>query len=205
MTETAAPAAAELVLDFWLGDLDEHGLAASDKSKAWWKKSADFDREIRERFGADSAALLAGENRDWLETSRGALAAVIVLDQFSRNMYRDQAAMYAGDSLAVAFATAAIKKGFDRTLPTDARVFFYMPFMHAEDVELQDRCVSLFASMLDEVDEAAKGRVESNVKFAKQHRDIVAKWGRFPHRNEILGRDSTAEEIEFLQKPGSSF
>ena len=205
MTQAQTCSAAEAVLEFWLGDLDEHGLASSEKSKAWWKKSQSFDQEIKERFADDSAAILAGKHDDWPETPRGTLAAVIVLDQFSRNMYRDQAEMYAGDALALKLATDAIKKGFDRQLPTDARVFLYMPFMHAEDVAMQDRCVELFAAMLSDVDEAAKGRIQSNHEFAVQHRDIVAKWGRFPHRNKIVGRDSTAEEVEFLKGPGSSF
>jgi len=204
-TPKAAPRAAEIVLDFWLGELDENGLASSEKSKSWWKKSADFDRRIRESFATDSANILAGRNDDWLETPRGTLAAVIVLDQFSRNMYRDRPEMYAGDSLAVSLAHDAIKKGFDKDLPTDARVFLYMPFMHAEELALQDRCVELFAAMKDDVGEAAQGRIASNHKFAVQHRDIVAKWGRFPHRNEIVGRESTPEEVEFLKSPGSSF
>lgn len=193
------------VLTFWFGELDENGLAAPDKAKLWWLKSASFDAAIRAQFGALHERVLAGGHRDWLDTSRGRLAAIILLDQFSRNMFRETPRMYAADELAIELAEEGLARDQDRELATDPRVFFYMPFMHAESLAAQDRAVELFDALCQQLEGAALERAKSNLKYALMHRDIVARFGRFPHRNTLLGRTSTPAEEEFLRQPGSSF
>lgn len=195
----------EDVLEFWLGSLDADGLATPEKTQSWWKKDPEFDAEIRRRFATLFREVNAGLKPEWMDTPRGALASVLVLDQFSRNMFRGSADMYAGDERAREAAERAISRGFDKQLPTDARVFLYMPFMHAEELEAQERCVALFNALAKEVSGNAAKRVTSNQAFAVQHRDIVLQFNRFPHRNSLLGRCSTEKETEFLSKPGSSF
>lgn len=171
------------VLAFWFAD-----------PQRWWKKDAAFDAEIRDRFSKLHDAVERDECEDWLDTPRGTLAYVVVLDQFSRNMFRGSARMYEGDARALAVARRAIDRGIDGSLSRDERMFLYMPFMHSEDVADQERCVALFGAGLQEM-----------LRYAEAHRDIIRRFGRFPHRNALLGRQSTAEELEFLKQPGSSF
>ncbi len=195
----------EEVLDFWFGDLDDQGLVAPEYAQRWWRKSPEFDNEIRDRFGATLEALAAGDCHSWLETTRGHLAAIVVLDQFSRNLFRDQGTMYAHDARAQTLTEVGVALGRDRELPVDHRVMFYMPLMHSESLVRQERSVALFGALRDELSGAARQRLESNFDFAVQHRDIVARFGRFPHRNALLGRASTPAELAFLREPGSSF
>jgi uncharacterized protein (DUF924 family) len=175
----------EDVLAFWFGQ----------PPVRHFRKDPVFDQEIRDRFGALHGELVLGEHDDWLTTPRGRLAAIIVLDQFSRNMFRDTPGMFASDPQALQLALEGLARGDDRALSEAERSFFYMPLMHAEDRAVQDRCVELFRAL----------GIENNLKFAVMHRDIVQRFGRFPHRNAVLGRTSTPEEVEFLAQPGSSF
>jgi len=194
------------VLEFWLGPLDDDGLADGARIARWYKKDPKFDEEIRERFGPLRDSILNGGQRDWLADPRGCLAAVVVLDQFSRNMHRDAAAMYAADPLALQFATEGLDAGRHRELEYDERGFLYMPFMHSEEVTEQDRGVELFAAEVETATSpAVRKRAEQVGHYARMHRDIVARFGRFPHRNAILGRESSVEESEFLAEPNSSF
>jgi uncharacterized protein (DUF924 family) len=195
----------EDVLELWFGALDADGLADGETRKRWWTKDPAFDADLKRRFGALRDDIAAGGHRDWLDLPRGRLAFVILLDQVSRNIYRDTPRMYEADALAVEVAFEGVRLGHDLALATDERTFLYMPFMHAEDPELQDRGVRLFRGLRNELAGDAKRSVNNGVKFAIQHRDIVAEFGRFPHRNAILGRESTASEVEFLKQPGSSF
>jgi uncharacterized protein (DUF924 family) len=171
------------VLTFWFADPDR-----------WWKKDPAFDAEVRGRFLELHDAAMRDEREDWLETSRGTLAYVIVLDQFSRNIFRGSARTFEGDPRALAVARRVLDRGLDGGLSGDERMFLYMPFMHSEDIADQDRCVGLFASGLQQW-----------LPYAEKHRDIIDRFGRFPHRNALLGRPSTSEELEFLKQPGSSF
>lgn len=177
-------ASAADVLEFWF----------ADKAR-WWKKDPAFDAEIRERFGELHAAILRGQWEALRETARGALAYVIVLDQFSRNMFRGTARSFASDTQALEAARAAVERGLDRELSVSERGFLYMPFMHSEALADQDRSVALFSGLGE----------SGSVSYAEKHRDIVLRFGRFPHRNEILGRASSPEELAFLSEPGSSF
>lgn len=196
---------ARAVLDFWFGTLDEHGLADAEHAARWWAKDEAFDAQLRARFGAVHEAVGGGERETWLATPRGRLAYVIVLDQFSRNLFRDSARAFAWDPQARRAAVSGIDRGEDRALGCDERSFLYMPLEHSEQLGDQERCVALFAALLDEAPPEARERVANALDYARQHRDIVRRFGRFPHRNALLGRTSTPEEVEFLKQPGSSF
>lgn len=185
------------ILDEWFGPLSAAG-AADDKRQRWYKKDAAFDGHLREHFEADVGAALAGTHDDWAETGRGCLALVILLDQMTRNIFRGTAQMYCGDARAIEIAQRAIDRGLDLSLHFVERQFLYMPMMHAEDVATQERCVVAFERL------AGEGGPDV-VSYAHEHRDIVVRFGRLPHRNDILGRESTDEERKFLQQPGSRF
>ena len=161
----------------------------------WWRGGADFDEEIRRRFGSLHAELVAGEHEDWRETPAGALAYVIVLEQLSRNMFRGDARTHQSDDRALAASREALARGDDRAMSMEKRTFLYMPFMHSEELADQERSVSLFG---------ANGDVQG-LRTAEKHRHVIRRFGRFPHRNALLGRGSTAEELAFLKEPGSSF
>jgi uncharacterized protein (DUF924 family) len=183
------------VLDFWFGAPDSRfrGRART----VWFRKSDEFDREIRERFLSLWETGASGGLKRWNETPLAALALIVVLDQFPRNMFRGDRRAFASDPLALATANATTARGFDRLLRPIERAFVYLPFQHAEDVDAQRRSMALYDGL------APLGVDHGD--FARRHHDIVARFGRFPHRNEILGRVSTAEEIEFLRQPGSRF
>lgn len=162
----------------------------------WWKKDPGFDAEIRRRFAGLHARAAAGDLDGWAESAEGALALILVLDQFSRNIYRDDPRAWAQDAAALAVARRAVEQGFDTAFgDRDRRVFFYMPFEHSEDIADQYESVRLISALGD----------AEYTEFAEAHREIVERFGRFPHRNAVLGRKSTAEEVEFLKQPGSSF
>ncbi|AWV88732.1 DUF924 family protein [Bradymonas sediminis] len=193
------------VLDFWFGELDPQGSASPEIIESWRQKVAAFDQEIRRRFEGLYEAIVAGEREDWLETLEGVIAYVVVIDQLSRNMYRGSAKMYASDAQALGVALDAIDRGLDKQAVFAHRNFLYMPLMHSEELELQDRCVALYQAWHEEVEGAQKEEIAKRIGFANRHRDVVAQFGRFPHRNAILGRESTAEEVEFLKSPSAWF
>lgn len=194
----------EAVLSTWFGPVDAPDYPQRN-DKLWWGKDPAADAELRARFGAALDAAGRGELASWLATPRGHLAVVILLDQLSRNIHRDTAQMYALDDEAVDLVLRGLEAGVDRALAPRERVFFYMPLMHAESVPLQRKCVRLFKGLAAEVAEGERSAYAGNVDFAIRHLDIVERFGRFPHRNAILGRPSTDEEAEFLTQPGSSF
>lgn len=203
--DSEAVVAPDEVLSFWLGAVDAAGLASEATAARWYVKDAAFDAEILARFGATYRALMRGAHDDWRAAPRSLLAYVIVLDQFSRNMFRGQSQAFASDVRALSAAREGIANGLDRTLLGQERVFLYMPFMHSEELATQDACVRLFTAFRDESTGALRQVLEQNVDYAVRHRAVIAQWGRFPHRNQVLGRTSTAEELLFLQQPGSSF
>jgi uncharacterized protein (DUF924 family) len=172
------------VLDFWFGDLSD-----SDR----WSKGRLLDPIIKTRFDAVHAAAVIGELWQWRESLEGRLAEIIVLDQFSRHLYRDTPGAFASDPLALVLAQESVRVGAGRAVDEEKRQYFYMPFMHSESLKIHASAAGLFAE------------VPSNVKYAVNHRKIIERFARYPHRNAILGRVSTPEEIEFLKTPGSSF
>lgn len=191
-------AQAQAVLDFWFGapQSPENGHAR----EVWFRKDAAFDAEIARRFGPTIEAALAAGLEEWDDTPRGTLARIIVLDQFTRNVFRDTPRAFAGDAFALAAARRLVVDGTDLTLPPYERSFAYMPFEHSEDLVAQDIGVQLFSALAKQ-----HSALEDMLQWSVRHREVIARFGRFPHRNAILGRVSTPEEIEFLAKPGSRF
>ncbi len=190
----------ETVLEFWLGAPGDPPLV---RSSSWYKKDAAFDKEIKDRFEATLNAAKRGELDDWKKTPRGRLAFVILNDQFSRNMFRGTSDMFAQDALARDTALDAIAQGDEGQLKHVERSFLYMPLMHAEDVDLQRKCVAAFGRLVDSSPPELKSFLESGLHYAKLHADIVERFGRFPHRNAILNRPTTREEETFLKtNPG---
>jgi uncharacterized protein (DUF924 family) len=191
----AGPAEAKEVLDFWFGREGEPGYG--EFREAWFTKDPEFDRLIRDRFEALYEAAAAGDLDYWKEEARSCLALVIVLDQFPRNMFRGDPRSYATDRKAQETAEYAVDHALDRELPVFQRTFLYMPFMHSESLEHQRRSVELFRRL--------GGSETDSSYYAVRHMEIIERFGRFPHRNEILGRQTAPEEAEFLTQPGSSF
>jgi len=186
------------VMDFWFG---RHGDRGRDTPRRpWFEKSDAFDEQIRNRFGTLIPRAIAGELQGWSAESEGAVAQILVLDQFPRNAFRGTAQAFAGDARALAAARALVDSGTDRTLPGVQRMFIYLPFEHAEDLAAQNASLRLFAQLESEAPEVGELSV-----WARRHHEIIARFGRFPHRNAALGRASTPEEIEFLKQPGSGF
>lgn len=192
----------EDVLDFWFGPSGSSPLLNSSK---WYMKDEAFDDEIRARFGDALDLAARGGLAGWRTSRRGRLAHVILLDQFSRNIYRNDPRAFAQDARARSCAFEAFAAGDERSLGTIERSFLYMPLMHAEDVDLQHQCVAKFDRLRDDAPAELRGVVEGGLDYARRHADIIERFGRFPHRNAILGRPSTAEELAFLKQPGSSF
>jgi uncharacterized protein (DUF924 family) len=195
----------ESILLFWFGDLDALGRADAQHTRRWFTKDDAFDREIADRFGEAYRDIAERRREPWLEHPRGRLAYVIALDQFPRNMFRGTARMFEGDAQAQAAAIEGVARKHDRSLTFGERSFLYMPLMHSEDPALQDQSVALFAAMPADGPPELQEQLKGGLGYAERHRDIVARFGRFPHRNAVLGRESTPKESEFLQQPGSAF
>ena len=184
MSDTAA---IRDILDFWFLPLGDPGYGK--KRDTWWDSTPELDAEIRARFGTLLDKAVAGELDHWAKSPDGALALILLCDQFSRNIHRRTARAFASDATALATARLALARFYPAAYPVEMRTFFYMPFQHSEDLADQDFCCNLFAGMGN----------DDYVKYAVEHRDIVAQYGRFPHRNEVLGRASTAEELAYLK------
>jgi uncharacterized protein (DUF924 family) len=175
------------ILDFWF---------APETKEIWFRPPPEFDAEITERFGALHEAAAKDALGPWEASADGALALVIVLDQFPRNMFRGSPRAFASDALARAVAGRAIERGFDVAVPIERRIFFYLPFEHSESIEDQRRCCALTAERCD---------IGSYVDYAERHCAVIERFGRFPHRNAVLGRQSTPEEIEYLASRDEPF
>ena len=195
------------VLGFWFGDLREGELPDKEKQMTWWMKSEEFDDLVRQRF--EKYVLLAEKEEfsHWLETPLGTVAFIIVVDQFPRNIYRDTPEAFSRDLLALRVCLEGIEKGFDRDLHPTHRTFFYLPLMHSEDLEIQGLSVEKYSALESEYTSHPQIRetLACSTDFAGRHFDIIKRFGRYPHRNSALGRESTPEETEFLKEPGSSF
>lgn len=174
------------VIDFWFKELTP---------KQWFAKDDEFDQLCQDRFGEVLKSAALGECFHWRKTSQGRLAEVIVLDQFSRNIYRDTASAFAQDGMALILAQEAVAQGFDQALTDSEKGFLYMPYMHSESRLVHEQAVTLFSQ---------PGQ-EGKLDYEMRHKEIIDRFGRYPHRNDILGRESSPEECEFLQQPGSGF
>ncbi len=185
------------ILDFWFGRPDE-----SDYGKQrsfWFNKKPEFDQEVRTRYGSDYEKAIAGQLDHWRDAPRSCLALILLLDQFPRNMFRGTAQAFASDPQALSVAQHAVANGFDQGLLTVQRWFVYLPFEHSENLAHQRQSTELFATLSNDSDSVA------TIDYAVRHRLVIERFGRFPHRNKILGRATTLEEAEFLKQPGSSF
>ena len=193
------------VLEFWLGAAQPTDASALTRQSMWFTKSDALDAEIRSRFGAWVEAARAGRLDGWAETAHGRLALVVLLDQFSRNAWRGQPEGFAGDAQALVLALQALENGHWEAVPPLAQFFLAMPVEHAEDPTMQARSVALFTHLAAQATPATQPVLRSALEFAHQHQKVIARFGRFPHRNAALGRDSTAEEKAFVAQPGTSF
>lgn len=176
----------QTILDFWFEEID---------SSCWFTQSDSFDAMLRDRFQGWHYCAAQGELFSWRSTPQGQLAEIVILDQFSRNLFRNQPQAFAYDGMALVLAQAAIAAGAPIQLSLDQRRFLYMPFMHSESLIIHDMALHLFS----------EPGMEFNLDYERQHRAIIARFGRYPHRNQVLGRHSSAEELAFLAEPGSSF
>lgn len=174
------------ILNFWFNEL---------VPEQWWKKDETLDKDIKRRFSDLHLKATRCELFDWRMAAKGRLAEIIILDQFSRNIFRDTPQAFANDPLALALAQEALAVEADKALSPIERSFLYLPFMHSESAEIHNIAVILYTSL----------GLANNLDFELRHQQIINRFGRYPHRNQILGRESTAEEIEFLKQPGSSF
>lgn len=199
------PAQPEDVLDFWFGVPGSASEIAGRQSKLWFGKSATHDWTVTQRFSETLKAASAGQLDYWADTPLGRLALVVVLDQFPHHIYRNQPQAFSTDPQALALSLAALAAGENQQLTSIERVFLYLPLEHAESLEWQGQSVALFEKLASESATDERALFDDFLKYARSHRDVVARFGRFPHRNAILGRVSSAEEIEFLKQPGSRF
>ena len=174
------------ILEFWFGELSP---------RDWWRKDPDIDAAVRRRFLPHLRAARAGELWRWRGSAQGRLAEIVVLDQFSRNIHRDTPEAFAADGMALVLAQEAVDRGADAELPPARQAFLYMPYMHSESLAVHERAVALYS---------APG-LENNLDFELRHKAIIERFGRYPHRNAVLGRPSSQEEEAFLREPGSSF
>ena len=196
----------EQVLDFWFGACGADGALDPAKKKAWFADGRNHDAAIRERFGALHERACRGElDKEWAATSSGRVALIVVLDQFSRHIHRDTAAAFAQDAAAQRLAITCINQRTDLELIPAHRAFLYLPLEHAEDIELQRLCVRCFDGLARTVAPAWRKDYESFLEYARRHLETIERFGRFPHRNQALGRKSTREETKFLKRPGASF
>lgn len=174
------------ILKFWFEEL---------KSHQWFEKSDEIDQQIKERFNEVHAQAIAGELEDWRENALGRVAEIIVIDQFSRNIFRGHKESFLYDPIALVLAQEALNNKADEALSSEKKAFLYMPFMHSESMLIHRRAMELYS----------QPGLEYNLEFEKKHLDIIEKFGRYPHRNEILGRESTPEEKEYLKDPNAGF
>jgi uncharacterized protein (DUF924 family) len=195
----------ESILEFWFGRSADDAVVMKEKSALWWAKDAATDHAMRERFSGWLPQAAGGELDDWLRTPRGRLALILLCDQFPRNIHRDTPQAFAFDEHARAWCKAGLRDGVDRQLRLIERVFFYLPLEHSESLDDQHDAVMQYEALVSDVPIERRADFTGFLDFAKQHCAIIERFGRFPHRNAVLGRASSAEELAFLQEPGSSF
>ena len=195
----------EAICRFWFGDETDDTVTAHQHGKLWWGKNPTIDNEIKQRFETFTLAAGRGELEHWTTTVKGLLALILLTDQFPRNMYRETPHAFAFDAQARGYCRLGLHNGFAAQMRPIERVFLHMPLVHSEVLADQQQAVELSRALVTEVPAAQKASFEGTLDFAIRHHDIIARFGRFPHRNHILQRQSTVEELAFLQQPGASF
>lgn len=196
---------AKAILDYWFGDLDHSPAYFRQRNPMWFMGGKKVDEEIRGRFAEDVELAAAGKLSRWETTPRGLLALVVLLDQFALNLYRDQAQGYVYSDRAIPLALKALERGWHRTLTPAEKTFLYMPLEHAEDLGHQARCVGLFTELRAAAPAELAQAMDGSLDYALRHYRVVQRFGRFPHRNEALGRQSSAAEKAFLQSEEAPF
>ena len=193
------------LLTFWFGDNPDDSAVAKAQAELWWGHRAETDEMLQARFGAAASAAAADVLDHWVGSPRGRLALILLLDQLPRAIHRATPDAFAQDAKARVVAEQGLESGADRLLRPVERLFLYLPFEHSEDLADQDRSVELYKGLLSSVETAYRETFASFIDYANRHRDVIKRFGRFPHRNQILGRESTPEERAFLEQPGSPF
>ena len=195
----------EQILTFWFGESCRSLEEIEARVERWFSSNPVVDEEIRARFGDLPGRAIGGEFDHWRETPRSTVALLIVLDQFPRNLHRGDARSFVYDAQAVAVAREWIRAAGDSEVAPIEAIFGYLPFEHAESVEVQERSVALLSALADRVEEALRNQFESFTRYAERHRDVIRRFGRFPHRNAVLGRASTPDEVRYLEDGGDTF
>ncbi|HEF4760466.1 TPA: DUF924 domain-containing protein [Pseudomonas putida] len=193
------------LLDWWFGTSGSAKEVAAQKGKLWFGKRDSQDLEARERFGELVEQALAGGLTGWAQRPEGWLALVLLLDQLPRMLFRDTPKAFSGDIRAQALVAQGIAADFDRQLQPIQRVFILLVFEHCENLDVQNECISRYIELLEQQPESDRALFADYLDYAEKHQKVIAQFGRFPHRNAVLGRESTAQELEFLSKPGSRF
>ncbi|MCU0118272.1 DUF924 domain-containing protein [Pseudomonas sp. B2M1-30] len=193
------------LLDWWFGHSESASAVSAEKGTLWFGKRDSQDLEARERFGVFVDQALAGGLTEWTQRPEGWLAVVLLLDQLPRMIFRDSPKAFSGDLRAQQLVAQGIAADFDRQLRPVQRLFIYLVFEHCENLAVQNEAVSRFIDLVAEQPEAERAVFADNLDYAERHQRVIARFGRFPHRNAVLGRESTAEELAFLSQPGSSF
>jgi uncharacterized protein (DUF924 family) len=195
---------AQAILDFWFGPLANAETIPTDKALLWTGRSLELSRQIRDNFTTDLQAGARGELNQWRNTPKGRLALIILLDQFARHIFRNTAQAFALDAMARGLVLEGIQNGADRQLYPIERAFFYLPLQHAEDLNLQNASLHLYQQLVADAPETLKPQFQQFLDYAQLNQQIIARFGRFPHRNALLGRLSTPEEEQFLQGSGAT-
>jgi len=195
---------AQSICDFWFGGVADDE-AGKRQAKLWWSKDAGLDAELTERFSGLVTAARSGQLEQWNDSALGRLALILLTDQLPRNIFRGTPEAFASDPQARQLCLAGLERGDDKTLKPIQRVFFYLPLEHSESLIDQDHAVSLFAALLQAMPQPVTEQYRGFLTYAQKHRHVIQRFGRFPHRNAILGRQSSAEETAFLAEPGSLF
>ncbi|MDO6562185.1 DUF924 family protein [Amphritea sp. 1_MG-2023] len=190
----------EEILQFWFGELQQ-GFPVTHRKSLWWFGDEAIDRQLEELFGYRVRQALRGQLDDWAGQPRGRLALIILLDQFTRSIYRGSAEAFSGDDKAEQLCREGLKKGHDAALEGSEKLFFLMPLEHAEDVAAQNLCIAQLDNILCETPMALRHHIDNALDFAHEHRNLIVRFGRFPYRNKILGRSSTPEELAYLNQP----
>lgn len=193
------------LLEYWFGRLDDDGLPPDDRYTMWFGGNPEVDEQLREAFGELPIEAANGSLDDWADEPRGRLALILVEDQLPRNLFRGDARAFDLDETALRVTLEGLELGDDRAIQPVERLFFYLPLEHAEDLALQDQCVKLCEALEAEAPETGRRMFAAFTDYARRHREVIARFGRFPHRNKTLGRANTAEEAAFLLEHGGGF
>lgn len=196
--------AIEQIRAFWFGPI-HNGFPVEDRKALWYEGSEALDREIAAKFGELVESALAGRLANWAATADGTMALILLLDQFTRNIYRGSAKAFSGDAMARDAVYQALARGDEQLLSFIERSFLYMPLMHSENLHDQETCVQLFQVLHDEVEPDQQPGLEVNIQFAIDHLRLIEQFGRFPYRNAVLGRTNTAQETDYLEGGGARF